>query len=279
MPISTLIVDDEKPAREELAFLLKAFPEINLVAQGRNGLEGVALVKEHSPDLVFLDVQMPGLDGFGVIKKLLDRKLQLPQIVFATAFDTYAVRAFEVNAVDYILKPFDKGRVARAIQRAKKQIEAQGSPVERLETLISHMGAQMGGPAGRESGGPLGAASGGGSVLGRQATKLLLRSQQRMLLVDSGDVVYATINDGCISMATRDIEGTSNYRTLEELQAQLDAEFFWRVHRSWLVNINHIKEIVPWFKSSYVLRMNDKKQSEVPVSRAQTRRLRELLKL
>ena len=275
MPIATLIVDDEKPAREELTFLLKAFPEINLVAQGRNGLEGVALIKEHSPDLVFLDVQMPGLDGFGVIKKLLDRKVRLPQFVFATAFDTYAVQAFEVNAVDYILKPFDKGRVARAIQRAKKQLDAQASPVERLESLINQMGGQTSGTPGAASNSGSGALAAGS----RPATKLLLRAQQRMLLVDSGDVVYATINDGLITMSTRDIEGTSNYRTLEELQAQLDSDVFWRVHRSWLVNINHIKEIVPWFKSSYVLRMNDKKQSEVPVSRAQTRRLRELLKL
>jgi two-component system, LytTR family, response regulator LytT len=275
MPIATLIVDDEKPAREELTFLLKSFPEINLVAQGRNGLEGVALIKEHSPDLVFLDVQMPGLDGFGVIKKLLDRKVRLPQFVFATAFDTYAVQAFEVNAVDYILKPFDKGRVARAIQRAKKQLDAQASPVERLESLITQMSGQAAGATGASSGSAPGSPAAGG----RPATKLLLRAQQRMLLVDSGDVVFATINDGLISMSTRDIEGTSNYRTIEELQAQLDANIFWRVHRSWLVNINHIKEIVPWFKSSYVLRMNDKKQSEVPVSRAQTRRLRELLKL
>lgn len=279
MPIATLIVDDEKPAREELAFLLKAFPEINLVAQGRNGLEAVALIKEHSPDLVFLDVQMPGLDGFGVIKKLIDRKVRLPQIVFATAFDTYAVQAFEVNAVDYLLKPFDKGRVARAIQRARKQLEAKASPVERLETLITKIGAQVGGSAAGGSGGPLGASSRAGVMAGAQPTKLLLRAQQRMLLVDSNDVVYATINEGCISMATRDVEGTSNYRAIEELQAQLDAEVFWRVHRSWLVNINHIKEIVPWFKSSYVLRMDDKKQSEIPVSRTQTRRLRELLKL
>jgi two-component system response regulator LytT len=267
MPINTLIVDDEKPAREELAFLLKAFPEINLIAQGRNGLEAVALIKEHSPDLVFLDVQMPGLDGFGVIKKLLDRKLRPPQIVFATAFDTYAVQAFEVNAVDYLLKPFDKGRVARAIQRAKKQLDAQASPVERLETLITQMSA------------PPGSAPGAASAAGRQTTKLLLRAQQRMLLVDSGDLIYATISDGCITMATRDIEGTSNYRTIEELQAQLDPELFWRVHRSWVVNINHIKEVVPWFKSSYVLRMNDKKQIEVPVSRTQSRRLRDLFKL
>ena len=276
MTLNTLIVDDEKPAREELAFLLKAFAEINVVAQGRNGLEAVALIREHSPDLVFLDVQMPGLDGFGVIKKLLDRKVRLPQFVFATAFDTYAVQAFEVNAVDYILKPFDKGRVARAIQRAKKQIDAQASPVERLETLIVQMTGQMTGQNSGQAGGHAGAAPGAEA---KSTTKLLLRAQQRMLLVDCNEVVYAKINDGLISMATRELDGTSNYHTLEELQAQLDPEFFWRVHRSWMVNIHHIKEVVPWFKSSFVLRMNDKKQTEVPVSRAQTRRLRELLKL
>jgi len=118
VPITTVIVDDEKPAREELAFLLKSFPEVQLVAQGRNGLEGVALIKEHSPELVFLDVQMPGLDGFGVLKKVMDRKVRMPQIVFATAYDHYAVQAFEVNAVDYVLKPFDKARIGRAIARA-----------------------------------------------------------------------------------------------------------------------------------------------------------------
>src|ERR1700690_720792 len=103
MLINTVIVDDERPARDELAFLLKSFPEISIVAQGKNGLEAVALIKEQDPDLVFLDVQMPGLDGFGVIKKLVERKLRIPQIVFATAYDHYAVQAFEVSAVDYVL--------------------------------------------------------------------------------------------------------------------------------------------------------------------------------
>src|ERR1700724_1919548 len=124
MPINTLIVDDEKPARDELAFLLRSFPEVHLVGQGKNGVEALALIKEHSPDLVFLDVQMPGLNGFGVIKKLMDRKGKLPHIVFATAFDDYALHAFEVKAVDYILKPFDKSRLARAVHRAKKALEA-----------------------------------------------------------------------------------------------------------------------------------------------------------
>src|ERR1700676_5361244 len=136
MPINTIIVDDEKPAREELAFLLKAFPEISLIGQGKTGLEAVSLIKEHNPDLVFLDVQMPGLDGFGVLQKLVERKLKVPHVVFATAFDHYAVQAFDVNAVDYVLKPFDKARLSKAIQKAKKEIEAHTSPTEHLKHLL-----------------------------------------------------------------------------------------------------------------------------------------------
>src|SRR5436309_14338001 len=108
VPVSTLIVDDGQLASDELAYLLKNIGDVEVVAQGKNGLDAVTLIREHNPDLVFLDVQMPGLDGFGVIKKLLDKKIALPKIVFSTAFDQYAVRAFEVNAVDYLLKPFDK---------------------------------------------------------------------------------------------------------------------------------------------------------------------------
>jgi two-component system response regulator LytT len=256
--INTIIVDDEKPARDELAFLLKGFPEINLIGQGKNGVEAVALIKEHSPDLVFLDVQMPGLDGFGVLKKLVERKMKMPHVVFATAFDQYAVQAFDVNAVDYVLKPFDRARIAKAIQRARKQVETQATTTERLEQLVTQLGA---------------------AKQGTQPTKLLVRSQQRMLLVDAEDLVFASIEDGLISVVARDAEGSSNYRTLEELHSALDSESFWRPHRSYLVNIHHIKEVVPWFKSSYMLKMNDKKQTEIPVSRVQTKRLRELFKM
>jgi two-component system response regulator LytT len=241
MSITTIIIDDEKPARDELAFLLKGFPEITLIGQGKNGVEAMTLIKEHSPDLVFLDVQMPGLDGFGVLRKLVERKMKVPHVVFATAFDHYAVQAFDVNAVDYVLKPFDKARIAKAIQRARKVMETQITTTERLEQLV--------------------------------------KSQQRLLLVDAEDLVFASIDDGLISVVARDVEGTSNYRTLEELHAALDSESFWRPHRSHLVNIHHIKEVVPWFKSSYMLKMNDKKQTEIPVSRVQTKRLRELFKL
>lgn len=259
MPINTVIVDDERPARDELAYLLKGFPEISVVAQGKNGLEALSLIKEHNPDLVFLDVQMPGLDGFGVIKKLVERKLRIPQIVFATAYDNYAIQAFDVNAVDYVLKPIDKARLAKAIQRAKKLLEASTPAVERLETLVGQLTL----PA----------------VRSPQPIKILVKAQARMFLIGAEDVIYASIQDGAITVFARDAEGESNYRTIEELAASLDADTFWRPHRSYLVNINHIREVVPWFKSSYVLKMNDKRQSEIPVSRGQTKRLRELFRL
>src|SRR3989442_3590960 len=131
MPLTAVIVDDEELARDELTYLLKNAGDVNVVAHGKNGLEAVNLIKEHNPDLVFLDVQMPGLDGFGVIKKLLDKKIPLPKIVFATAFDQYAVKAFEVNAVDYLLKPFDKKRVAQSVQKARAKIETSGTSSEK----------------------------------------------------------------------------------------------------------------------------------------------------
>jgi len=257
MSLSAVIVDDEQLARDELAFLLKNDGDVNVVAQGKNGLEAVNLIKEHNPDLVFLDVQMPGLDGFGVIKKLLDRKVPLPKIVFATAFDQYAVKAFEVNAIDYLLKPFDKKRVAQSIQKARAK-EA-GLPTDKIDALVKMMESQK-----------------------QPATKILLKALGRMFLVDQRDICYAWIEDGVITVVTggqAGIEGHSNCRTLEELLSSLDTNLFWRAHRSYLVNINRIREVVPWFKSSYQLRMDDKKQSEIPVSRAQTKRLRELFGL
>ena len=259
MSLSALIVDDEQLARDELAFLLKGVGDVNVVAQGKNGLEAINLIREHSPDLVFLDVQMPGLDGFAVIKKLLDRRIPLPKIVFATAFDQYAVKAFEVNAVDYLLKPFDKKRVAQSVQKARAKL-ADSAPSEKLETLVRMLESQK-----------------------PQATsKVLIKSTGRLFLVDQKDICYAAIEDGVITVVTggpNGAEGQSNCRTLEELLDSLDPNLFWRAHRSFLVNINRIKEVVPWFKSSYQLRMDDKKQTEIPVSRAQTKRLRELFGL
>jgi two-component system LytT family response regulator/two-component system response regulator LytT len=257
MKLTALIVDDEQPARDELAFLLKSFSDVEVVGQGKNGLEAVTMVREVNPHLVFLDVQMPGVDGFGVIKRLLEKKARLPFFVFVTAYDQYAVQAFEVNAIDYILKPVAKPRLEKAIQRVRRMLETSDTTSQKLDRLVQMVEER-----------PV-----------HQKNKFVVKSANRLVLVDSDDIIFASIEDGVISIVTRDMEGESNFRTVEELQSNLDPDVFWRVHRSYLINVNRIKEVVPWFKSSYQLKMDDRKQTEIPVSRAQTRRLRELLNL
>jgi len=249
--LTTVIVDDEQLACDELTFLLRDFPEVEVAATGRNGYEAVDLIRKLEPDLVFLDVHMPGLDGLGVIRALREQDIELPHFIFATAHEQYAVEAFRLEAMDYILKPVDRARLAETMDRARRAI------LEKQKAATQE-------PSPRTA---------------PQRTKLLVRSNNRSFIVDAQEVIYATIDNGLITLVTTGIEGHSNYRTIEDLQANLDRDTFWRVHRSFLVNINRIKEVVPWFKSSYQLRMDDKKHTEIPVSRVQTKRLRELLKL
>jgi two-component system, LytTR family, response regulator LytT len=275
MPISALIIDDEPLAREELKFLLDSIGGVEVVAEGANGIEAINLIEEHRPDVVFLDVQMPGLDGFAVIRKLTEgsgRKTgpPLPHIIFATAYDQYAVRAFDVNAVDYLLKPFDRDRVVAALERVRMRMAGEGAGAaagsadaieSQLEALLRllHRPQDATRPA--------------------QPAKLIVQVQSRLLLIDQAEICFAAIDEGVIRIVTRAFEGQSKCRTLEELMELLDPVHFWRAHRGYVVNIDHIREVVPWFKSSYQLRMNDKQQTEIPVSRAQTRRLKELFNL
>jgi two-component system response regulator LytT len=252
--LTTIVVDDEQLACDELAFLLRDFPDIEVIATGSNGLQAIELIQKLEPELVFLDVHMPGLDGIGVVRRLRELEISPPHFIFATAYDQYAVEAFRLEAMDYLLKPVDKGRLAETIERARRTIQEKRTPAEPpAEPAKANMAPQR--------------------------TKLLVRAQSRHFIVDANDLIYATIDNGLISLVTSNLEGQSTYRTIEDLQANLDRDLFWRVHRSYLVNINRIKEVVPWFKSSYQLRMDDKKHTEIPVSRVQTRRLRELFKL
>ena len=279
MNLSALIIDDEQLARDELKYLLDEVGDVHVVAQGSNGIEAVELIEEHHPDLVFLDVQMPGLDGFGVIKQLIERNralpgedaVPLPHFVFATAYDQYAVRAFDVNAVDYLLKPFDATRVLQAVERVRVRMAGGSpgvsgglpeSPIEsQLEALLKLLNRPQ------------------GAARAPQPAKLIVQAQNRLLLVDQAEICYAAIDEGVIRVVTQHFEGQSKCRTLEDLLELLDPALFWRAHRGFVVNINHIREVVPWFKSSYQLRMDDKQHTEIPVSRAQTRRLRELFNL
>jgi two-component system LytT family response regulator/two-component system response regulator LytT len=291
MSISALIIDDEQLAREELKYLLDLVGGVDVLAQGENGIDAVNLIEEYHPDLVFLDVQMPGLDGFAVIQRLVERNRlrnggkdgELPQFVFATAYDQYAVRAFAVNAVDYLLKPFERKRVSEAVERARARMaaEAAGS----AETEQQDAQAASSEPASSQ---PTSSQidqllkllnRSKGAERAAQPAKLIVQAQSRLLLVDQAEICFAGIDEGVIRIVTRNFEGQSKCRTLEELQELLDPAHFWRAHRGYVVNINHIREVVPWFKSSYQLRMNDKQQTEIPVSRAQTKRLRELFNL
>jgi two-component system LytT family response regulator/two-component system response regulator LytT len=279
MSLRAVIVDDEELARRELRYLLEQVGDVDVVAEASNGIEAVETIRSSAPDVVFMDVQMPGLDGFAVLKRLMDRpKMRMPEVVFATAFDQYAVRAFEVNAIDYLLKPFEKKRIALAIDKVRArradngavadetEIEAvpQASAEERLESLLKLLEtqAQAVQPQSKSRSG-----------------KVVVRAAQRLLLVDQREICFASIEEGAISVVTPTLEGMSNVRTLEELSDQLDPDTFWRAHRSFIVNIQHIREVVPWFKSSYLLRMDDRKATEVPVARAQVKQLRTLFNL
>lgn len=255
MPISCILVDDEELALEELHFLLDSVSGIGVVGQGRNGVEAIRLVKELEPDLMFLDIQMPGLNGFQVVHQLVKEEV-LPQVIFVTAYDQYAVRAFEVNAVDYILKPVEKSRLEKAIQRARKQLESNVPADDRIKNLLEQFIPAT-----------------------PRKSKLLVTDRKRHLMVDADDIVFASVSDGSVQVSTRDLNGETHYRTLEELQANLDPQIFWRVHRSFLVNINRIKEVVPWFNRTLQLKMADPAETEIPVSRSNSRKLKEYLKL
>jgi two-component system LytT family response regulator/two-component system response regulator LytT len=260
--LRVLVVDDEQYAREELCYQLDLLGEVEIIAQAGNGVEALTAVDRHAPDVVFLDVQMPGLNGFEVARQLLGRA-EAPALVFVTAFDHHAIEAFEVNAVDYLLKPVEGSRLEQALQRARRRVAVDRSggvpapPVnDQLERLVKMMSDRQ-----------------------VRREQVAVRIGERFMLVQADDIIFASLADESINIVTGQVTGTSNYRTLDDLQARLDPDVFWRVHRSHLVNINKIKEIVPWFSRNYILRMKDAKATEIPVSRSQTKRLREYLKL
>jgi two-component system, LytTR family, response regulator LytT len=255
MDMRAVVADDEEPARDELCFLLGQLDGVEVVGQAGDGVEALAALERLRPDAAFLDIQMPGLTGFEVARHVLETGLPL-HIVFVTAYDQYAVEAFDVNAVDYLLKPVEAVRLEQAVQRLRRRID-DGRPLNgQLERIVQLMRERR-----------------------DRREQVAVKVGERFLLVHADEIIFASVADDVISITTGQVAGTSNYRTLDELQARLDPDAFWRVHRSYLVNIYKIKEIVPWFSRNYILRMKDAKATEIPVSRSQTRRLRDYLKL
>jgi two-component system, LytTR family, response regulator len=234
--IRVIIVDDESPARRKVNHFLAEEEDFEVVGEAGTGLEAVRVIRQKHPDLVFLDVQMPGLDGFAVLQSL-DLE-PLPQIVFTTAFDQFAIRAFEVHALDYLLKPFDHTRFKSVLQRAREhwQLKPQEGLSDRVTRLLEEL-------AGRE----------------RYAERLLVTAGDRALLlaIDKIDLIEAAKNYVNIH-AGRDaylLRGT-----LEALYQKLDPAKFIRANRSQVVNLGSIKELHPWFHGEYKIILRDGKE-------------------
>jgi two-component system LytT family response regulator len=243
----TLIVDDEAPARERLKRLLADIEGVELIGEAEDGVQAVEMIESEKPDLVFLDIQMPGLDGFEVIEALVEPSL----VIFVTAYDEYAIRAFEVNALDYLLKPFSRERLEKAIRRAQEELSEERDFATRLGPLLESLSAQ-----------------------GQYLTRLAVRDRDRIRVLDVDEVDWISVEGEQVIVHVGDWE-YSIRRTLTELEARLDPAHFFRTHRSAIVSLSRVEEVIPWFKGSHKLRLTT--GVEVDLSRAQARALRKIL--
>ena len=244
--IRALVVDDEKLARDRLISFLRSVEDVDVIGQAKNGVDAVRLIEEQSPDLIFLDVQMPGMDGFGVLKAV--RKS--PHVVFATAYDTYAIKAFEVHAADYLLKPISRARLDEALRRVRARGTGQ-APALHLRELMAMLEARD----------------------RRYLPQLPVHRGRQILVVPTEQILWFEVEYRLVYAHVDGDRYMTNF-TLKELEEELDPEVFFRAHKSRLVNLQHVKAIVPWFGGRFKLVMRDQKASEVELSRAQARELR-----
>jgi two-component system LytT family response regulator len=264
-PIRTLIVDDEPLAREGLRVLLEPDPAIELVGECRDGPEAVACIEELEPDLVFLDVEMPEMDGFDVLETLREDAVPLPTIVFVTAYDQYALRAFEVHALDYLLKPFDDERFEHALERAKQDIVRRQAAVvaSRIEALLTERriaGAGVERSPDEASTGPV--------------QRFVVRSSGRIHFVDIGEVDWVEAAGDYVRLHTGERSHLMR-ETMKHLEDRLDLEIFIRIHRSTIVRIGFVKEIRTTGTGQYVVVLEDGTRRNL--SRSGRRRLEEVL--
>lgn len=247
MPMRVLIVDDESPARERLKRLLAHIEGVELIGEAESGIQAVEMIERERPDLVLLDIQMPGLGGFEVMEALEDP----PPVIFVTAYDEYAIRAFEVNALDYLLKPFSRERLAKAIRRAQETLAEEEDFPAQLGPLLESLAAQ-----------------------GQYLARLAVRDRDRIRVLDVGGVDWIGIEGEQVMVHVGD-QVYPVRRTLTELEARLDPARFFRAHRAAIVNLDRVKEVIPWFKGSHKLRLTT--GAEVDLSRARARALRKRL--
>jgi len=254
MTLKALIVDDEYPARQELRFMLQEFKDIEVVGEATNARETLNLVSALDYTILFLDINMPEMNGLD-LSRAIEKRPNPPYIIFVTAYGEYALQAFEVNAVDYLLKPFNEKRLRQAIDKVRRLVEQRQQ--------------QPAVPAGGSPG------NGKNGTRGR-LNRLPVEKDGKTILLDRDDLIYACTQGDNVYLKTSSDQYLTGF-TLKELESRLDPRSFFRCHRCYIVNLNRVRELVPFFNGTYTLIMTDKQQSEVPVSRNQARKLKGLL--
>jgi two-component system LytT family response regulator len=247
MKLRTLIVDDEAPARERLKRFLAQNDAVELIGEAEDGKSAIEVIEERNPDLVLLDIQMPVLDGFEVIKLLT----KTPLIIFVTAYDQYAIQAFEVNALDYLLKPFTRVRLDRAIEKANQELSKKADFTTKMDALFQTLNKQK-----------------------RYLERVAVRHEGRILVVPVNEIDWIGAEEGAIYIHTKDRRYLTNY-TLDEFDNRLSPRTFFRAHRSAIINLNRVKEIIPWFAGSYRVRLSS--GVEIDISRNRVKELRQII--
>lgn len=254
MQIRTVYADDESLAREEIGYLLQNVDEVAVVGQASNGVDAFHLIETVRPDLAILDIEMPGLDGFQLVREIQSLE-HPPRVVFVTAYDRYALQAFEVNALDYIMKPVSRERLVQAIDKVRAALDTPDDLGDRLSALLSALPPR-----------------------GRRLSKIPVRRRKHLLLVNVENVLYGYVKDGLVFVVTAEAHDLVAYRTLDEFASELDPDMFHRVHRSYLANVNHIREIIPLASGNYELVLDDTTASRIPLSRQHAKALRRIYK-
>jgi two-component system LytT family response regulator/two-component system response regulator LytT len=253
--IKCVVVDDEVPAREELKFLLEEIKDINVIGEASHGLEALELNRKTNPDIVFLDIQMPKMSGIEVAKNMIEGE-ESPLIIFVTAFEEYAIKAFEVNAIDYILKPISKERLEKSVVKAKSRLKNRKTDYNlRLEKLIEGLSMKPTKPINRIS----------------------VYHNGRLIPLDSTEIIYATLEDKITIIYSERGKFETNC-TLNELEKKVDSPSFFRSHKSYLINLDLIEVIEPWFNSTFIIKLKGSSE-KIPVSRGQSREFRNIMNI
>jgi two-component system, LytTR family, response regulator len=258
MKISCLIVDDEPPAVDELSYILSGIGNVDVVATAFSAAKAIDAIRTRHPDLVFLDIKMPGGDGFEVIRACATAPGP-PFFVFVTAYDQHAVKAFEASAVDYILKPFQADRIRESVARVRRMLTThrKGTLYGQLERMVERFKPAADSP-----------------------TKIGVERKGRILLLDPDEIIYCKAENKSIRVCTdRQCFNLWGVSSLDELEDKLGGHGFFRAHRSFLVSLARIKEMASWFNGRYILTVTDASGTEVPVSRRRVKALKDRLGL